>query len=218
MRGVIFALFALVGAAHGTIVNSMADVKFWVGSGPNSAVLILDWQDGKNLPGDTAGQALAWGFRWGAAQTRTGMDMLLAIAAADPRLEVQLDNRGFGNIVFGIYHDLNGNGGTYQFDPNNELGSASDPEDHFREGWLFNGFWGYRVGAMTGMDLPLLWSESGTGAASRTLTNGAWDAWVFSTDLINFSIPTPVAAAAAIPEPGSALLLIVGGFILRRRR
>ena len=209
------ALFANVAGA--AIVNRLADIQNWVGTGANSAVMIIDWQDDKNLSGDISGQALAWGYHWATGQTRTGMDMIQAIAAADPRLDLKLDFRSFGQIVFGLYYDLNGNGGTYQFDTAGEMGSASDPADHFREGWLFNGFWGYRTGAANGANLPL-WNVAGGGAASRTLTDGAWDAWVFSTDLTTFTIPTPVAAAAALPEPGSALLVALGGIILLLRR
>lgn len=203
--------------AHGAIVNSMADVQFWVGSGPNSAVMIVDWQDGKNLPGDSTGQALAWGYHWGSAETRTGLDMLGAIAAADPRFDVRIDNRGFGPIAFGMYDDLNGNGGTYFFDTVNEEGSASDPADHFREGWLFNGFWGYLVGASPGATKPA-WNSSGSGAGTHLLTNGEWNAWSFSTDFVNFTIPTPASAAAVVPEPASALLVLLGACILWRRR
>ena len=214
---IAIAIVLAANTAGGAIVNSMADVQFWVGSGANSAVMIVDWQDGKNLPADTIGQALAWGYHWKSGETRTGMDMLVAIAGADPRFDLKLDNRGFGEIVFGMYYDLNGNGGTYTFDPTFEEGTASDPADHFREGWVVNGFWGYLIGATLGANKPS-WTVSGSGSSSRALANGAWDAWVFSTDLAAFSIPMPVPAAAVVPEPGSALLVMLGGVILLRRR
>ena len=220
MRSLISFSVALaggVGSAVAAAGNSTAAIRTWVGSGADTAGLIIGWQDAKNLPGDSLGQALAWGFHWNPGTSPTGLDMLSAISAADPRLEVKFDNRGFGSIVFGIYYDLDGDGGAYAFDPGGETGAASDPADHFREGWLFNGFWGYEIGNAASTNRPAF-SESGTGVASRTLTNNSWDAWVFSTDLDQFVIPAPSAAAAAVPEPGAVTLLALGGLLLWRRK
>jgi hypothetical protein len=202
-------------AAAGTIVTNIDDVSYWVGSGPNRAVLIIDWQDGKNAPGETAGQALAWGFRWTGA-TATGEDMMRAIAAADPRLFIDvMDFGGFG-LVFGLAYDLDGDGGNFTFDPEQENGFASDPDDHFREGFVENGFWGYKNGQSTGA-LPSF-ADASFGFSQRTLSNGSWDAWVFSIEVDPpFTIPQVSPALAAVPEPSSAALLTLGGLLGLRR-
>jgi hypothetical protein len=222
MKRSVLCLLAWTTSLHAaSVVSSMSDVQYWVGSGANSAVIILDWQDGKGLPGQTGspplGQAVAWGVHWSAGQSFTGYDALLALDAADPRLQLSFKFFSGSPFLFGAYYDLNGDGGSVTFDPTGEQGSASDPADHFAEGIRINGFWGYLNGATTGGNLPA-WQESGSGAKSRLLTDGSWDAWVFSTDLAAFTSPDPVAAVSAAPEPRAALLLAAGLFGLFTRR
>ena len=209
----------LVSTAAGAVVDDFSDVQMWTGTGENSAVMIIDWQDGKRLPGEPVlGQALAWGFRWPAGQVRKGRDMLLAIDAADSRLQIRIDTRSLGQIVFGAFYDLDGDGGTATFDTTEATsGGASDPDDHFKQGWLFDGFWGYRTGAVVGPTIPG-WNVAGSGFASRTLANGSWDAWVFSDDLVTFNIPNPVPSAPAVPEPGTVALSLAGAALVMRRR
>lgn len=201
----------------GTLVQNFSDVSYWVGSGENQTVLIIDWQDGKNAPGQTAGEAIAWGFRWSAGQNPTGKDMLEAIAAADPRLELRLVYRSFGPIVFGLGYDLDGDGGSFTFDPMYEQGGASDPNDHFAEGWAEAGFWWYKVGKTASSSLPG-WMDATEGFATRRLQNNGWEAWVFSNDIDEFDVPDPSIALAAVPEPSSAALLVCGAVFLIRRR
>jgi hypothetical protein len=202
MKRAALVLFASASADGAALVDQIVDVQYWVGTGENQAVVIIDWQDSKTLPVDSLGQALAWGYRWPAGEMRKGLDALTAIDAADPRLEFKfLPFGGFGQLLFGAYYDLDGDGGVPTFNTTAETGSASDADDHFREGYRFNGFWGYLNGSTVGQNIPA-WNESGTGAAQRSLTDGSWDAWVFSEDLVEFSIPNPVnAAAALVPEP-----------------
>lgn len=209
---VIFA----IAAQAGTLVQNISDVSYWVGSGENQAVLIIDWQDGKNAPGQTAGEAMAWGYRWSAGQTPTGKDMLEAIAAADTRLELYIDYRSFGPIVFGLGYDLDGDGGTFTFDTWDEAGSASDPNDHFAEGWA-TGFWWYKVGQSSSSSLPV-WTDAMEGFGTRKLQNNSWEAWVFSNDPDEFDVPAPSVALAAVPEPSAAALLVFGAVFLFRRR
>jgi len=206
MKSFAALLLAATSAWAAAIVDEMSDVQFWVGSGANSAVLVLDWHDAKNFPGDSLGRTLAWGYHWPVGETRKGIDLLLAIDAADSRLQLNFLSfgPGLGQALFGAYYDLDGDGGTPTFDQANELGSASDPADHFREGFRFNGFWGYLLGTANGPSLPG-WMESGAGANTRTLSNGSWDAWSYSEDLAFFTIPNPgtIAAAPAVPEPAA---------------
>jgi len=77
------------------------DILNWTGTGSNEAALVIDWQDGSTHP------ALAWGYRWDG--TATGEQMLLAIAAADPDLSVEITSYSFGDAV----DSLGFNGASY---------------------------------------------------------------------------------------------------------
>lgn len=214
-RPTLLTLLLSAASAAGAVVGSFDDITFWVGSGTNRAALVIDWNDGKNLSGSAAGESLAWGFRWNDGDAPTGMTMLKAVAAADPRLDLNIVVRNLGETVFGLYYDLDGDGGTPTYDPISELGSADDTADHFAEGWRFNGYWTYFTGA-SGQTVPT-WAYSGTGAQSRSLTNNAWDGWSFD-DFSTNPGPKPDLAAAALPEPGSGLLVALGALILLRRK
>lgn len=228
IRAIILALLLSVAARAATLVDNFEDVEFWVGSGPNRAVLVIDWQDDKYFPGTNpspaTNQSIVWGYRW--SGTATGIDMLRAIGqaavfgdenptvGADSRLVLQFSRYGSGSaaqFLFGAYYDLDGDGGTAQFDRVGEEGSASDADDHFMEGITINGYWRYFIGAQTGEALPL-WIESRTGAGTRTLVDGSWDAWVF-TDyaLVSNELPNPSPGVAApIPEPQMSLFSLAG--------
>ena len=209
-------------------VTAFSDIQYWVGSGPNRAGLVIDWQDGKNAPSLTIGQAVAWGYQWQNGATPTGLDMLTAIAAADPRLELSTGNNpSFGTYVFGLGYDLNGDGGTFTFNssPSNESGTASDPADHVAYGFNTNGYWEYLNSTTSGTTLPSSsgWNYASAGAGDRLLTNNTWDAWVFSSYAgnPNFDLLTPaapLAAATPTPEPSTIVLALAGGVALSLRR
>lgn len=76
------------------------NLDFWVGSGSDSALLVIDFA------GSDFDSSYAWGYRYNGAQT--GEDLLLAIAAADENLSVNIAG-GFLNDV--IYHRHAGIGG-----------------------------------------------------------------------------------------------------------
>ncbi len=222
------AAFALAAGTAGLLAASVAnaatitgfgDIENWVGSGPNSAALVIDWNDGLNYGGATGDQSLAWGYRWSGAAT--GEQMFEAIVSADPRLVLNpAPPVGGPGTVCGIGYDLNGNGFTYVSDPTNlDKGHASDPSDHYREGWLHAGYWSYwnEKAATTG--LPA-WTSASTGF-SRTLQNGSWDGWSWApAPDFNGLMPANVVAAV-IPEPAGLLawaVLAPGLFVTRRKR
>jgi hypothetical protein len=219
-----FCLFISYGllawdASGAVVVDSLSAITHWTGEGDNRAVILIDWKDEKNLPGETLGETLAWGYRWPAGQARTGRDALRAIAEADPRLTVRFETSpSFGEYVFGIFYDLDGDGGTALFDPVAESGGPSDLDDHFAEGWRLNGYWSYVIGASTSATRPGF-ALSGSGDAFRTLSDGSWDAWVFNADFA-LSQPAPgIAALAPIPEPSAALALpLAAALFLSHRR
>ena len=78
----------------------LPDVEFWVGSGSDSSVLVVDFQDGSFTP------SYAWGFLHDG--TATGEDMLNALAAADVNF---VANIGGGFLSDITYNDHAGIGG-----------------------------------------------------------------------------------------------------------
>lgn len=183
-----------------------SDVDFWVGTGEQEAVLVVDWKSGGEP------QSLAWGFRWdGEATGRTMMD---AITGADPRF---FEESGFGGgTVYGLGYDLDGDGGSFvPSTDGSDTGFATDEDDHYAEGWLSAGFWSYWV-SEDGVD----WGFSGLGIASRVLSDGDWDGWSWAPGFAS-AVPSVPTAAAPIPEPSALSLLLVGtslGLFLRRSR
>lgn len=200
-------LYSVTAAADG-----LADIQFWAGSGANQAALVIDWKDGK------AAESLLWGYRWDG--TATGMDMLQAVVAADPRLFAHLGIYAWGTATFGIGYDLNESGG-FAVSPGlgfgstglvmDPLGTANpddlrvtlDTADHWIEGWT-TGFWNYVV-----RDSELdPWSNAAVGAVDRQLSDGAWDAYAFAANFVS-SDPSPPVAVTPVPEPATAPLVIL---------
>lgn len=192
-------------------VTTFNDIQYWIGEGSNEAVLVIDWSDLSS-----ADESLAWGYRWNG--TATGEDMLLDILAVDQRLFSKLNSiPGLGLVVFGWGYDLNNDGsfGTTDGTSFNADGIAlsgvpddpppaaasADPNDQYAEGWL-TGFWNYSNSLGNPFDGGS-WVTSELGATSRTLSDGDWDSWGFSTScdpMCNLSAfaENPVAAEAPI--------------------
>lgn len=207
-----------------------SNIQFWIGSGVNETALVIDWNTG----GQT--ESLVWGFRWnlsGSGDAPTVLDMLNAIQAADPRLQITAHPKYttadfYG--VYSVYFDLTGKGGSPTVGTPIDSGGQEDGHapfagDLYKEGWI-TGFWGQVVG----IDNPYnggSWSSDyplAAGFGSTLLTNGGWEGMSFSTDVTNYTIPSPgvPVAVQAVPEPGSfpMLLLATAGFAswrLRRR-
>lgn len=84
------------------------DMVFWVGSGANQAGLVIHWSapevlNNTAVPAPSTDLSLAWGYRFDGVAN--GLDMLKAIAAADPRLHVV--TAFGGSFVVGLGYDLN---------------------------------------------------------------------------------------------------------------
>ena len=185
------------------------DIDFWVGSGANRAAMVIDWNDGKHP------QSVVWGYRWDG--TATSQNMLMAIAGttviheietdafisshtgADPRLYARLSQFTFGDGVFGLGYDHDGDGGT--FTPGfegSETGFSADPDDRYAEGWFDNGFW---AGSGSNGDPFDGGSWEGFTFLGREIQDGDWEGWSFAPGF------TQSAPSHPLPEPTTAVLL-----------
>lgn len=203
-----------VTAQDGGDAFEASKVRYYVGEGPNTSYLIVEWCDRKGA------EKLVWGYRYSEAN---GEKMLKDIAAADPRFYILVqDGTQYGSAIGGMGFDLNGNNvlgleaedGTKMEVNDNGLVNTdgysfdgitpTDPTDHWYSGW-YNGYWSYWVASSPTEDV----AYSGVGATGRQLSDGSVDYWCVSRfggddDSAPFApyyfyLPTP-DYGVAIPE------------------
>lgn len=80
-------------SASATINFSASDIQFWVGTGSNSAVVVIAWDD------CTPATALAWGVRWNG--TTTALGLIDSIQAHDSRFS----NGSTATVNGAVYND-----------------------------------------------------------------------------------------------------------------
>jgi hypothetical protein len=187
MRRNAMALFTslfLIGlVSPATAKFAATDLQYWVGSGANEAVLVIDWIDPYDASQDIS---LAWGYRFDGAAT--GLDMMNAINAEDPRLDFDGGGSGFISHI-GFDETLDGT------------------DEYFHAGWDGTSYWSQ----WTDNGLPPFdggdWAW-GSGVGSHNLVDGSWSGWRFAD-----GTPTPrePQAVSVIPEPASSLLFLFGG-------
>lgn len=169
-----------------SVMQGFDEITNWVGEGANQAAIQIQWNDGINQ------DALAWGYRWdGEAK---GEDMIKAIAAADPRFfYMSSSTPGLGSAIGGMGYDValnhlqqikkedgepiapNAEGiipiEGYDFD-----GWAHvNANDHYQGGWN-SSFWGYFMKDNTASE----WQLSNLGISNLPLTDGCWNALMFT--------------------------------------
>lgn len=173
--------------ADGTFTMDM--IENWSGEGANRAAFVVQW----NAESETS--ALVWGFRWDGEAT--GETMARAIAASDPRFFIMTETEtAYGSTVSGFGYDVNKSGDfsitkdgvTLSPDENGVIFSSSygydgwtctDPEDYWQSGW-YQGYWSYWLKSSDSDP----WGYSGTGITGRKLTDGCWDGWNFSVNML----------------------------------
>lgn len=83
---------------------TMSDVKFWVGSGSDSSVFIVDFRDGSQ------DSSYAWGFLFNEADNLSAKDILPAIAAAEPKFTYDITDIGYLNdVIYNSHSGINSN-------------------------------------------------------------------------------------------------------------
>ena len=70
-----------------------SDIQYWVGTGSNSAVLVVNW--------DFAGKAIVWGYRWN-GNDEVVLYLLYAIQQADSRLSIDNSGGFIDDFVFTV--------------------------------------------------------------------------------------------------------------------
>lgn len=92
--------FALLASAPVQAQNfTMDQVQYWIGTGADSSVLVIDFQDG------TDDASYAWGWLHDGG---TGEDMVNAIAAADPNLTAEVTGGFLNSITYGSHAGIGG--------------------------------------------------------------------------------------------------------------
>ncbi len=99
-NGTLLALSLLAASPAAQAQFATADIRFWVGTGSDTSVLVVDFQDG------TSDASYAWG--WLHSGGATAEQMLNAIAAADVNLNMNIGSGFLSDIT---YNDHAGMGG-----------------------------------------------------------------------------------------------------------
>lgn len=98
-------LFVLAFTANVSAQFTDADVRFWVGEGPDTAYMVIDFRD------DTADPSYVWGFHYDAtAGDLTFRDMMEAIDVGEPKFDAAISDLGFlENIIYNSHDSSNKN-------------------------------------------------------------------------------------------------------------
>lgn len=218
MRCLLLAL-GVLGTTLSEAQFTGADIPLQLGSGPNTAYLVIDFNNG-GTP-----DSFVWAFSFTGTDV-SGADMLLAVAAVDPNLA--LNYGGSGSDGFFL------NGISYQYS-----GEAFSQESEYP-----TASWGYYIAGGQaggqnvtipgGVNYPVNWesamvgaSDVSFGAPGRLLDDGSWDYWSvgpYDPDTFaHLGTPSGSPIIAPIPEPnqilvGFATLLITAARIRIKRR
>ena len=193
-------LFLNVHKATAGQVTSINDIVNWTGEeGSNRAVLAIQWvtENETDLlnPAEENLRFRAWGFRWDKNTEPTGMDMVKAIAANDPRLFVVINETydAIAGFIYdenndGVIHIHNDNVDLTQDDFTNGIYDTSNT-GNFDDITIENGdLWigGYMNTYTTyyiadGLNnTPMEFGYNELMVGNRLLSNESWDVWTLS--------------------------------------
>ncbi len=165
-------------------------IERWAGEGDCKAALAIKWADGQN-----DGKTLVWGYRWKSTETKTGEDLIRAVAKADPALYMMATQESWGFYIGAFGYDADSDryvtittmtGEIYPrngvFDiPSSEFETSASTKWGDGDAWNspsgYTDYWGYYVADKASDAL----GYSNVGASGRTLTNGCVDAYVFTS-------------------------------------
>lgn len=102
-----YSFFLLLAFQSGLFAQTLAyqQVEFWLGSGTDTTLLVVDFKDG------LMDSSYVWGYLHDG--TASGEDLLNAVAAADINFQLNIDTASFGNFLQDLtYHRHSGLGGS----------------------------------------------------------------------------------------------------------
>jgi len=79
---------------------TFSDAKYWIGTGTDSTILVVDFHDG------TWDTSYAWGYLHGSGAT--GEDALRAVAAADTNFSIAIGSGFLSDIIYGSHKGIGG--------------------------------------------------------------------------------------------------------------
>lgn len=88
-------------AAFNPFAFTADDVDYWIGSGTDTTILVVDFQDGSGA------SSFAWGYLY--SGTVTAKTMLGDIAAADPAFSADTAGGFLGDVTYGAFAGMSGN-------------------------------------------------------------------------------------------------------------
>ena len=166
-------------------------VRYWVGSGTNKCVVVVDFNDGS-----VNECSFAWGYRWNGDATNM-MAILRQIEAADSRLKVFASQSQYGSFLDAFAYDADGDGGTFERVWNSATYAydcvKSDVDDLFPTTKTYSeynsGTGGYSYSGTSWMQLwgtgnsfeDVAFTRTPNGVDSTFPTNGQWICWRFSS-------------------------------------
>ena len=201
-------------------VNDFDDILFWTGSGSNRAALVLDFGDPDY--GDTLSpRAIAWGYRWGEAETRTMADMLFALAGqiqggtapvsgSDPRLSLVVDGTFLATMGYGV-ESIEYDSGGLPSEWAQQRSVITRDED-----WTFYAAQ-FNAASAGGVWPENVFASNNVGISGTLLEDGGWYGVVATSFTSSYAFSQPVAA---VPEPSGFVLAACGAaawFAWRRR-
>lgn len=163
-------------------------IERWAGEGDCKAALAIKWADGQN-----DGKTLVWGYRWKSTETKTGEDLIRAVAKADPALYMMATQESWGFYIGAFGYDADSDryvtittmtGEIYprngMFDiPSSEFETSASTKCGDGDAWNspsgYTDYWGYYVADKASDAL----GYSNVGTSGRQLTDGCVDAYVF---------------------------------------
>lgn len=212
----ITALLLLGAAAQAdlmfTAISNWTDAPGLSGAATtNQSALVVDWNDGSGYLNDYK----VFGYRWDAADSLSAEDMIRDIAESDSDLYfVVTFFSGLGQSIEGVGYDVDGDG--FSLTPaeifiNGVADEVSvvqqisnDPDDLWNAG--FDGgtfqYWQLYEASGLSIDPSSDWASASTGVTGSSISENSWSGLSYN----NFNTAPP----AAVPEPASAALFVIG--------
>ena len=146
------------------------DVKFFVGTGDQTAYLVVDFKDG------TEDRSYAWGYRFNAADEPTMLDILTAVQTAEPAFTID-QTGGFLNDIYYNSHSAEGGNpdwwSTWQGDSSTTFAMNGGVGEDVEDGMWFGCSYGFSNPTSQAPVTPIAaYSSLWLDAANITATTG----------------------------------------------